>query len=97
MPDRSRAKKSGLKRELGLLQATLLGIGGTLSAGNFVILGHATGMAGYSIVIVVIVCGIISLFTMFSYCELGTLIPMAGSEYTFAKVAYGGSIAFMTG
>jgi len=97
MPERSHAKRPGLRRELGLSQATLLGIGGTLSAGNFVILGHAAGMAGYSIVIVVIICGIISLFTMFSYCELGTLIPMAGSEYTFAKVAYGGSIAFMTG
>jgi len=97
MPEQSHAKKPGLRREVGLLQATLLGIGGTLSAGNFVILGHAAGMAGYSIVIVVIVCGIISLFTMLSYCELGTLIPMAGSEYTFAKVAYGGSIAFMTG
>ncbi len=75
----------------------MLGIGGTLSAGNFVILGHAAGMAGYSIIIVVIACGIISLFTMFSYCELGTVIPMAGSEYTFAKVAYGGSVAFITG
>jgi APA family basic amino acid/polyamine antiporter len=94
---RDRIKKPELRRELGLLQATMLGIGGTLSAGNFVILGHAAGMAGYSIVVVVIVCGIISLFTMFSYCELGTIIPMAGSEYTFAKVAYGGPVAFITG
>jgi APA family basic amino acid/polyamine antiporter len=89
--------KESLRRELGLLRATLLGIGGTLSAGNFVILGHAAGLAGSAIVVVVVLCGIISLFTMFSYCELGTIIPRAGSEYTFAKVAYGGFVAFITG
>lgn len=75
----------------------MLGIGGSLSAGNFVILGHAAGLAGSSIVMVVFVCGIISLLTMLSYCELGTAIPRAGSEYTFAKVAYGGIVAFITG
>lgn len=89
--------KKGLRRELGFLRATMLGIGGTLSAGNFVILGHAAGLAGSAIVVVVVSCGIISLLTMFSYCELGTIIPRAGSEYTFAKVAYGGLVAFMTG
>ncbi|MBS7646918.1 MAG: amino acid permease [Candidatus Bathyarchaeia archaeon] len=86
-----------LKRELGLLRATMLGIGGTLSAGNFVIIGHAAGLAGYGIVPVVFICGIISLLTMFSYCELGTAIPKAGGEYTFAKAAYGGFISFITG
>ena len=89
--------KEGLRRELGFLRATMLGIGGTLSAGNFVILGHAAGLAGSAIVVVVVSCGIISLLTMFSYCELGTIIPRAGSEYTFAKVAYGGFVAFITG
>ncbi len=85
------------KRELGLLRATMLGIGGTLSAGNFVIIGHAAGLAGYSIVPVVFVCGILSLLTMFSYCELGTAIPRAGGEYTFVKAAYGGFVSFVTG
>ncbi|MGQ9460286.1 MAG: APC family permease [Candidatus Bathyarchaeaceae archaeon] len=89
--------KGELRRELGLVRATMLGVGGTLSAGNFVILGHAAGLAGTAIVVVVVSCGIISLLTMFSYCELGTIIPMAGSEYTFAKVAYGGFVAFITG
>jgi len=86
-----------LKRELGLLRATMLGIGGTLSAGNFIIIGHAASLAGYSIVPVVFICGIISLLTMFSYCELGTAIPRAGGEYTFVKVAYGGFLSFITG
>jgi amino acid transporter len=86
-----------LKRELGLIRATMLGIGGTLSAGNFVIIGYAASLAGYAIVPVVFTCGIISLLTMFSYAELGTAIPLAGGEYTFSKVAYGGFVSFLTG
>jgi APA family basic amino acid/polyamine antiporter len=86
-----------LKRELGLARATMLGIGGTLSAGNFVIIGYAASLAGYAIVPVVFGCGIISLFTMLSYAELGTAIPLAGGEYTWVKVAYGGFVGFLTG
>jgi APA family basic amino acid/polyamine antiporter len=86
-----------LKRNLGLIRTTMLGIGGTLSAANFVILGEAAGMAGYAIVPIVVICGLLSLLTMFSYAELGTAIPLAGGEYTFSKVAYGGFPSFLTG
>jgi APA family basic amino acid/polyamine antiporter len=86
-----------LKRDLGLIRTTMLGIGGSLSAANFVIIGEAAGMAGYAIVPIVVVCGLLSLLTMFSYAELGTAIPLAGGEYTFAKVAYGGFTSFLTG
>jgi basic amino acid/polyamine antiporter, APA family len=86
-----------LKRNLGLIRTTMLGIGGTLSAANFVIIGEAAGMAGYAIVPIVVICGLLSLLTMFSYAELGTAIPLAGGEYTFAKVAYGGFTSFLTG
>jgi APA family basic amino acid/polyamine antiporter len=86
-----------LKRDLGLIRTTMLGIGGTLSAANFVIIGQAAGMAGYAIVPIVVICGLLSLLTMFSYAELGTAIPLAGGEYTFSKVAYGGFTSFLTG
>jgi APA family basic amino acid/polyamine antiporter len=86
-----------LKRDLGLIRTTMLGVGGTLSAANFVIIGEAAGMAGYAIVPIVVICGLLSLLTMFSYAELGTAIPIAGGEYTFSKVAYGGFPSFLTG
>ncbi len=86
-----------LKRDLGLVRTTMLGIGGSLSAANFVIIGEAAGMAGYAIVPIVVICGFLSLLTMFSYAELGTAIPLAGGEYTFSKVAYGGFTSFLTG
>jgi amino acid transporter len=62
-----------------------------------VIIGEAAGMAGYAIVPIVVTCGLLSLLTMFSYAELGTAIPLAGGEYTFSKVAYGGFTSFLTG
>ena len=86
-----------LKRNLGLVRTTMLGVGGSLSAANFVIIGEAAGMAGYAIVPIVVICGFLSLLTMFSYAELGTAIPLAGGEYTFSKVAYGGFASFLTG
>jgi amino acid transporter len=86
-----------LKRDLGIVRATMLGVGGAISAGGFVTIGYAAGLAGYAIVPVVFISGFISLLTMFSYAELGTAIPLAGGEYTFSKVAYGGVVSFLTG
>jgi amino acid transporter len=86
-----------LKRELGLLQATMMGIGGAICAGVFVTLGYAATLAGTALIIATVLCGIINLFTMLSYAELGAAIPSAGGEYTFAKVAFGGFLSFATG
>jgi len=86
-----------LKRELGLLQATMLGIGGAIQAGVFVMLGYAASLAGTAVIAALIICGVINLFTMLSYAELGSAIPKAGGEYTFTKVAYGGFVSFLTG
>src|SRR4030043_260465 len=86
-----------LKRELGLLHATMMGIGGAIRAGVFVTLGYASTLAGTGLIIAVVLCGIINLFTMLSYAELGAALPSAGGEYTFAKVAFGGFLSFATG
>ena len=86
-----------LKRELGLLHTTMMGIGGAVCAGVFVTLGYASTLAGTSLIIVMILCGIINLFTMLSYAELGAALPSAGGEYTYAKVSFGGFISFVTG
>jgi len=86
-----------LKRELGLLQATMMGLGGAICAGVFVTLGYAATLAGTALIIAMILCGIINLFTMLSYAELGAAIPSAGGEYTFAKASFGGFLSFITG
>jgi APA family basic amino acid/polyamine antiporter len=86
-----------LRRELGLLHATMMGIGGAICAGVFVTLGYAATLAGTALIIAMILCGIINLFTMLSYAELGASLPSAGGEYTFAKASFGGFLSFATG
>jgi amino acid transporter len=89
--------EKGLKRELGLLHATMMGIGGAICAGVFVTIGYAATLAGTALIIAMILCGIINLLTMLSYSELGAAIPSAGGEYTFAKASLGGFLSFATG
>jgi len=86
-----------LKRELGLLETTMMGIGGAICAGVFVTLGYAATLAGTALIIAMFLCGVINLFTMLSYAELGAAIPSAGGEYTFAKASLGGFLSFATG
>ena len=75
----------------------MMGIGGAIEVSVFVMFGYATGLAGSALVVALILCGVINLFTMLSYAELGSAIPQAGGEYTFAKAAYGGFVSFLTG
>lgn len=86
-----------LKRELGLLQTTMMGLGGAICAGVFVTLGYAATLAGTALIVTMVLCGVINLFTMLSYAELGAALPSAGGEYTFAKASFGGFISFATG
>jgi len=86
-----------LKRELGLLHATTMGIGGAICSGIFVTLGYAATLAGTALIIAMVLCGVINLLTMLSYSELGAALPSAGGEYTFAKVSFGGFLSFATG
>jgi len=86
-----------LRRELGLLHATMMGLGSTICAGIFVLLGPAVGMAGPAVILSFLLCGIINVATMLSYCELGAAMPRVGGEYAYAKEAFKGFPSFLTG
>jgi len=86
-----------LRRELGLLHATMMGLGSTICAGIFVILGQAVGIAGPAVILSFLFCGIINVATMFSYCELGAAMLRVGGEYAYAKEAFKGFPGFLTG
>jgi len=87
----------GLKRELGLLEATMMAMGSTICAGVFTLLGHAYKIAGPAVVLSFLFAGIINICTMFSYCELAAAMPKLGGEYVYVKEAFGGVIAYITG
>jgi len=86
-----------LRRELGLLHATMMGLGSTICAGIFVILSPAVEIAGPAVILSFLLCGIINLATMLSYCELGAAMPRIGGEYAYVKEAFRGLPTFLTG
>jgi len=87
----------GLRRELGLLHATMMGVGSAISAGIFVTLGLAVEIAGPAVILSFLFAGIINMATMFSYCELGAAMPRVGGEYVYVKEAFKGFPGFLTG
>lgn len=84
-------------RELGLLEATTLGVGAMIGAGIFILSGMAAGIAGPAATLSYILCGLMTLFTALSYSELSSSIPLAGGGYTFVHQGLGGYIAFLSG
>ncbi len=84
-------------RELGLLEATTLGVGAMIGAGIFILSGMAAGIAGPAAFLSYVLCGLMTLFTALSYSELSSSIPLAGGGYTFVHQGLGGYIAFLSG
>lgn len=87
----------GLKRALGLLDATAIGVGAIIGAGIFVVLGVAIGFAGPSIIVSIIIAGLVASFTAFSFAELGSAIPKEGGAYAFAFELISPSVGFVVG
>lgn len=86
-----------IKRGIGLSYGIILALNGAFGIEFFVLLEHSTFLAGPAVVLSLFLCGVITMITLFSYCELGASISRVGGEYTFAKVAFGGFTSFLTG
>ena len=91
----------GLKRSLGAVQLTALGVGAIIGAGIFVAIGSAiTGEAGRpgagaAIVISILVAGLTSALAAITYSEFAALIPISGSAYTNANATHGELVAWI--
>ena len=89
--------KKQLVRTLGLSQILMLGIGGTMGAGVFVLTGHAAGMVGPAVILVFLLAGLISLPNSLSYAELASSFPVAGGGYAYISKATKGLLPFSVG
>ncbi len=89
--------KVALKRELGLLEVTLLGVGIILGAGIYALIGKAAGLAGNSVWLSFGLSALVAVFTGLSYAELSSMFPKAGAEYEYVMNAFGKRPAFITG
>ncbi len=87
-----------LKRSLTAMNLTLLGIGAIIGAGIFVLTGTAAAQhAGPAIVISFIIAGAGCAFAGLCYAEFASMIPVAGSAYTYGYATLGELLAWIIG
>ena len=92
------SEKNPLRRVLGPLDLTLIGVGGIIGAGIFVLTGHAAAQyAGPAIVLSLILAGLACAFSGLCYAEFASMIPIAGSAYTYAYTTLGEFLAWIIG
>src|SRR5918997_4641562 len=87
-----------LKRALGALNLTMLGIGAIIGTGIFVLTGTVAAQnAGPAVVLSFAVAGVASIFAALCYAEFAALVPMAGSAYTYGYATLGEFVAWIIG
>jgi APA family basic amino acid/polyamine antiporter len=87
-----------LKRSLSAFDLTLLGIGAIIGTGIFVLTGAAAAnQAGPAIVLSYVAAGLACGFAALCYAEFASMIPIAGSAYTYAYATLGEVFAWMIG
>ena len=87
------------KRELGLLDGTMLVVGSMIGSGIFIVssdMVRQLGSAGWLIAMWVLT-GVITVVAAVSYGELSSMFPKAGGQYVYIKEAYGKLVGFLYG
>jgi basic amino acid/polyamine antiporter, APA family len=88
----------GFRRALTATNLTTLGIGGIIGAGIFVLTGQAAAQyAGPAIVLSFVISGLACAFAGLCYAEFASMIPIAGSAYTYAYATLGEFLAWIIG
>jgi APA family basic amino acid/polyamine antiporter len=86
-----------LKRTLGPVSLTALGIGAVIGAGIFVLAGLGAHYAGPALMLSFVVAGLGCAFAALCYAEFAAMIPLAGSAYTYAYAGLGEIFAWVIG
>src|ERR1700678_1799872 len=86
-----------LKRTLGPVSLTALGVGAVIGAGIFVLSGLGAHYAGPGLMLSFVLSGLGCTFAALCYAEFAAMIPLAGSAYTYAYATLGEIIAWIIG
>jgi basic amino acid/polyamine antiporter, APA family len=87
-----------LRRVLGPVQLTSLGVGAIIGTGIFVLTGQAAhDKAGPALVLSFVAAGIACIFAALCYAEFASMVPVAGSAYTYAYATLGELFAWIIG
>jgi APA family basic amino acid/polyamine antiporter len=91
-------REGGLRRALGPIQLTALGIGAIIGAGIFVLSGLGAHIyAGPALMLSFVISGLGCAFAALCYAEFAAMIPLAGSAYTYAYATLGEFLAWVIG
>src|ERR1700719_1354192 len=98
MAEAEEVGEHSLKRSLGWVNLVALGVGGIIGAGLFVRTAAAIAdRAGPSVVLAFVVAGIGCAFAGLCYAEFASMIPVAGSAYTYSYATMGELVAWIIG
>jgi basic amino acid/polyamine antiporter, APA family len=87
-----------LKRALGPVNLTALGIGAIIGTGIFVLTGTVAAQnAGPAVILSFVLAGLASVFAALCYSEFASLVPMSGSAYTYGYTTLGELFAWIIG
>src|ERR1700759_3304486 len=91
------AEKKSLHRSLGAFQLTMLGIGAVIGTGIFVLTSEAAQKAGPGMMISFVIAGFVCAVAALCYSELASMVPVAGSAYTYSYAVVGEIFAWTVG
>ena len=87
----------GLCRTLTALDLVLYGVGSSVGAGIYVLVGLGAKIAGPAISLSFFGCGCACILTSFCYAEFASRIPVTGSAFIYAYIAFGELFAWLVG
>jgi APA family basic amino acid/polyamine antiporter len=90
-------KETELRRAVGALDLTALGLGAIIGTGIFVIIGEAITTSGPSIILAFVLAGVTCAFSALAFAELASSIPVSGSAYTYSYATLGELAAWIIG
>ncbi|MBM0107230.1 amino acid permease [Steroidobacter sp. S1-65] len=93
----ARQSHSALRPTLGWPHLMCLGIGGIVGTGIYTLIGVGAGLAGPAVILSFVVAGLVCACAALAYTEMSTMMPMAGSAYTYSYVALGELPAWFVG
>ncbi|MDN5781648.1 MAG: amino acid permease [Luteimonas sp.] len=91
------AGKKALTRQLGAFQLTMLGIGAVIGTGIFVLTAEAGQKAGPAMMLAFVIAAIVCALAALAYAELASMVPVAGSAYTYTYGVLGEGLAWVVG
>src|SRR5213595_1316344 len=92
------AGENRLRRVLGPVQLTALGVGAIIGTGIFILTGEAAhDRTGPALMLSFVVAGIACIFAALCYAEFASMVPVAGSAYTYAYATLGELFAWIIG